>query len=68
MFLHGILTLADYLNMTFRVFHIVLWASYLLITGDARHNKVTPNGRSGIAAIQGVASCRTRSYNKTPVR
>ncbi len=34
--------------------------AHALITENACHSKVTPSGRSGIAAIHGVASCRTR--------
>ena len=66
LFLHGILTLADYLSETFRFFHIVLRASHLLIAGDACHNKVTPSGRSSTMAIYDATSCRTPQFTITP--
>ena len=45
MFLHGIFTLADDPNQTFRILHIVLRAQHTCITADAPHNGVTLNGK-----------------------
>jgi len=49
-------------NENFRFFHIVLWASHLLIAEDAYHNKVTPKGRSSTWAIYDATSRRTYNF------